>query len=74
MIRIFGLNNGNRRGAIVIQHIIGKFGPATSRKVTFHVDFAVREFYRCLHSNVFHRPAFFENGWRDKAQFDIFFG
>ena len=74
VVGIFGLHDGNGRSAVVIQHIVGIFRLAAHHHVTSQVNLAIGKLHQHLHRDVLKRPVFAENGWRDKAQFDVFFG
>ena len=73
MVGIFGFHDGDGRGTVVIQYIVGIFRLATCHQVTFQVNLAIGKLHLHLHRDILKRPIFAENGRRDKAQFDVFF-
>ena len=72
VVGILRLDDGDGGCAIVVKHIVGKFRLLTSHEVSPDVDFAIRELHLRLHRDVFHRPAFLQDGRRDESQLDVF--
>ena len=73
VVGILGLDNGNRSGTIVIEHVVGILSLATCHKVTPQINLAIGKLNPSLHRDVCQRPAFAGYRWRDVSQLDIFF-
>ena len=74
VISILSLYNSNRRGTIIIKHIIGKLSLTTSHQVTPQVYLTISKLNLGFHRNISYRPAFLQNSWGDISQLDILFG
>ena len=73
MVGILGFYNGDGVGLVVIEHIVSILCLAASHQVTPEIDLTIGKLYLGLHRDIFHRPALFNNGWRDVSQLDVFF-
>ena len=72
VVGIFGFDNGNRCGAVVVEHVISELSLASCHKVASKVYLTISKFHLRLHGDISYRPAFLQDGWRDIAQLDIF--
>ncbi len=62
---ILGLDDGDGRGTVVVEHIVGIFGLASRHEIAAEVNLAVGQLHLRFHGDIRHRPPFVEDGWCD---------
>ena len=72
MVGVFGFDDGNGGGAVVVEQIIGVFGFATGNEVASQVDLAIGKFDLCLHGDILNRPTLIRYCWCNVPQLDVF--